>query len=84
MVEISAQQKVAQAEADNNAVKLRADAKAYEISVQAKAEADVIKVKAEALKVNRELIDLTVAEKWAGKLPTTSLGNSVSLLNLKN
>lgn len=84
MVEISAQQKVAQAEADNKAVKLRADAKAYEISVQAKAEAEAIKVKAEALKANRELIDLTVAEKWDGKLPTTSLGNSVPLLNLKN
>ncbi len=82
MVEISAQQKVAQAEADNKAVKLRADAKAYEISVQAKAEAEAIKVKAEALKANRELIDLTVAEKWDGKLPTTSLGNSVPLLNI--
>ncbi|HAR80714.1 MAG TPA: hypothetical protein DCR21_07785 [Succinivibrionaceae bacterium] len=82
MVEISAQQKVAQAEAENKAVKLKADAKAYEIEVQAKAEAEAIKVKAEALKANRELIDLTVAEKWDGKLPTTSLGNSVPLLNL--
>ena len=82
MVEISAQQKVAQAEAENKAVKLKADAKAYQISVQAKAEAEAIKVKAEALKANRELIDLTVAEKWDGKLPTTSLGNSVPLLNL--
>lgn len=82
MIEISSQQKVAQAEAENKAVKLRADANAYQISVQAKAEAEAIKVKAEALKANRELIDLTIAEKWDGKLPTTSLGNSVPLLNL--
>lgn len=83
MIEISAQQKVAQADAENKAIKLQADAKAYRISVEAKAEAEAIRVKAEALKANKELIELTIAEKWDGKLPTTNLsGNSVPLLNL--
>jgi regulator of protease activity HflC (stomatin/prohibitin superfamily) len=83
LIEISSQQKVAQADADNKAIKLRADADAYRVTVQAKAEAEAIRIKAEALRTNKELIDLTIAERWDGKLPTTSLGNSVPMINLK-
>ena len=83
MQEILTKTAIAKAEAENQAIKLQSDAKAYQITVEAKAEADAIKIKAEALRTNRELIDLTIAEKWDGKLPQTTLGNSVPMLNLK-
>ncbi len=47
-VQIESQKQVAQAEAENKAIKLQADAEAYRITVQAKAEADAIKLKGDA------------------------------------
>ena len=82
MQEILTKTAIAKADAENQAIKLQADAKAYQITTMAKAEADAIRIKAEALKTNKELIDLTIAEKWDGKLPTTNMSNAVPMLNL--
>lgn len=58
-----------------------ADAKAIEIKGQSTAKA--IKARGDALKENPNLIDLTQAERWDGKLPTTMLpGGGVPMLNV--
>ena len=86
-IEIETQQQVAKAEAENKAIKLKADAEAYQISVKAKAESDAIKLKAEALKANKDLIDLKLAEKWNGTVPRTVVVNDgksvLPLLNIE-
>ena len=47
------------------------------------AEASAITAKANALKENSNLVNLTIAQKWNGELPTTMLpGGSTPLLNL--
>lgn len=51
--------------------------------ISAEAEAKSIRIKAEALKQNRDLVNLTLAEKWDGKLPQYMMGNSVPFVNLK-
>jgi len=79
-VEIESQQLVARAESENKAKKLEADARAYAIRVQAEAEANAIKLKAEALKANKELVALTIAEKWNGSVPHTVLGDSSNVV----
>lgn len=81
-IEIESKQAVAKADAENKAIKLRADADAYQIEIKAKAEANAIKLKAEALKANKELIDLTIAEKWNGNVPQTVIGDKGSLVPL--
>ncbi len=87
-VQIESQKQVAQAEAENKAIKLQADAEAYRITVQAKAEADAIKLKGDALRNNKELVDLTIAEKWDGSVPQTVVASGeggssvVPLLNI--
>ena len=82
-VELESQQKVKQAQADNQAIKLRAEADAYRIESVAKAEANAIKIKAEALAHNPDIIKLNAIDKWNGNVPTTVLGDSVPLINLK-
>lgn len=86
-IQIESRQQVAQAEAQNQAIKLQADAKAYQIRVEAEAEADAIKMRAEALKSNPELVDLTIAEKWDGSVPQTVVAGEgksvVPLMNIK-
>ena len=63
-------------------------AEAYRITVQAKAEADAIKLKGDALRNNKELVDLTIAEKWDGSVPQTVVASGeggssvVPLLNI--
>ena len=87
-VQIESQKQVAQAEAENKAITLQADAEAYRITVQAKAEADAIKLKGDALRNNKELVDLTIAEKWDGSVPQTVVASGeggssvVPLLNI--
>lgn len=87
-VQIESQKQVAQAEAENKAIKLQADAEAYRITVQAKAEANAIKLKGDALRNNKELVDLTIAEKWDGSVPQTVVASGeggssvVPLLNI--
>ena len=77
-VEIESQQLAAKAESESKARKLEAEARAYAIQVQAEAEANAIKLKAEALKANKELVDLTIAEKWNGSVPHTIMGADAS------
>ena len=71
---------------NHKAIKLQADAEAYRITVQAKAEADAIRLKGDALRSNRELVDLTIAEKWDGSVPQTVVasGNGSSVVPLLN
>lgn len=64
----------AQAEADSQLAKAEAEAKATKL--RGEAEAHAIRVKAEALASNQNLVELTKAERWDGKLPTTMLPNS--------
>lgn len=67
--------------AKNKTVQVQEEARQKVIS--AEAEAKAIRIKAEALKQNRDLVNLTLAEKWDGKLPQYMMGNSVPLVNLK-
>ena len=86
-IQIESKQQIAQAQAQNEAIKLQADAKAYQIRIEAEAEADAIKMRAEALKSNPELVDLTIAEKWNGAVPQTVVAGEgrsvVPLMNIK-
>lgn len=72
----------AQGEAD--AAIIQAKAHADKLKLQGEAEAAVIKIKSEALeKQGVNLINLTIAEKWSGVLPTTMTPDSaVPMLNL--
>lgn len=70
-IEIESKQAIAKAESENKAIKLKADAQAYQIETLAKAEANAIRLKAEALKDNKELVELTIAERWNGTVPQT-------------
>lgn len=63
----------AQAEADSKVAQAKADAEATRL--RGNAEADAIKAKTLALSSNPALIELTKAERWDGKLPTTVLPN---------
>jgi regulator of protease activity HflC (stomatin/prohibitin superfamily) len=63
----------AQADADSRVAQAKADAEATRL--RGNAEADAIKAKTLALSSNPALIELTKAERWDGKLPTTMLPN---------
>jgi len=80
--------RVTQAEAGAAERKLAADAAAFEIETSSKARADAISREASALKNNPELIKLRAIEKWDGKLPKFSGGQSplplVDALNIAN
>lgn len=72
----------ATAEAEATVAKANADAEA--IRVRGAADAYAIEVKAKALAQNSNLISLTIAETWDGKLPTHMVpGNAVPFLNVK-
>lgn len=75
-VQLESQQKVKIAEAEAEAAKKRADAKAYAIAKTEEANAAAIKLRAEALSQNQDIIKLTIAEKWDGKLPATMVPGS--------
>ena len=63
----------AEADADSRVAQAKADAEATRL--RGEAEADAIKAKTLALSSNPALIELTKAERWDGKLPTTMLPN---------
>jgi len=72
----------AQGEADSQLA--RAKAEAESIRIKGDAEASAIKSRAEALAQNQNLIELTKAERWDGKLPSTMLPNStIPFLDVK-
>lgn len=64
----------AQAKADAEVIQAKADAE--KVRLAGEAEAAAIRTKGEALKENRQLVDLTAAEKWNGVLPSTMTPNS--------
>jgi regulator of protease activity HflC (stomatin/prohibitin superfamily) len=69
----------AKGEADSNLAKAEASAKATRL--RGDAEAFAIKVKSDALRDSPKLIELTIAEKWNGALPTTMVpGSAVPML----
>ena len=68
-----ADSQVAQAKAEAESIRLRGDA-----------EAIAIKARAQALASNAALVQLTVAERWDGKLPSTMLpGSGVPFINVE-
>lgn len=72
---VSAQIAVTQAQAEADSQLARAIAEAESIRIKGEAEASAIKSRAEALAQNQNLVELTKAERWDGKLPTTVLPN---------
>lgn len=74
---------IQQAKAEAQKAIETASGEAQSTLIKAKAEADAIRLRADALKQNQELVQLTLAERWDGKLPTQMLGNAVPLLNIK-
>ncbi|MBX3088130.1 MAG: hypothetical protein KF742_06540 [Cryobacterium sp.] len=79
---VQAEITVTQATAKANAVRASAEAEADAIRLRGDAEANAIKARAEALGNNPGLIQLTQAERWDGKLPSTMLpGGSVPMLS---
>jgi regulator of protease activity HflC (stomatin/prohibitin superfamily) len=74
--------RITQAEAAAAEKRLNADAAAFKITAESKARADAIERESKALKSNPELVQLRIAEKWDGKLPTYT-GNKLPLLNIK-
>jgi|SRR5215471_4674965 len=73
--------RVTQAEAAAAETKLAAEAKAYQIENESKARADAIKRESAALESSPNLVQLRIAEKWDGKLPTYT-GNAIPLMKL--
>jgi regulator of protease activity HflC (stomatin/prohibitin superfamily) len=73
--------RVTQAEAKAKEQTLAADAQAYETEVQSKARSAAIERESKALEANPQLIQLRIAERWDGKLPTYT-GNSIPMLQL--
>ena len=74
--------RVTQAEAAAEERKLAADAEAYQIEQESIARAEAIRREAEALRDNPALIELRIAEKWDGQLPTFTGGDAIPLLNV--
>ncbi len=84
-VQLESKQKVKIAEAESEAVKKRADAQAYAILKTEEANAAAIRLRGEALRENSEIVRLTVAEKWDGKLPSTMVpGSSLPFIDVKS
>jgi regulator of protease activity HflC (stomatin/prohibitin superfamily) len=74
---------VTQATGRANSVVAEAKARADATILNGNAEATAIKAKADALATNSNLIALTQAEKWDGKLPSTMVpGSAVPFLNV--
>lgn len=74
---------VTQAQAKANAVRAAALADAEAIKLRGEAEASAIKARGDALRDNPGLVQLTQAERWDGKLPSTMIpGGATPMLNL--
>lgn len=72
----------AQAEADSQLAVATANAKAVELA--GAAEASAIRAKSDALRESPNLVELTKAERWDGKFPTTMIpGGAMPFLNIK-
>lgn len=75
---------VAKAEGEKQAAIKKAEGEAQAVILAGEAEAQAIRAKSKALQENPNLVNLVIAEKWSGVLPTTMIPNAgVPLLNLK-
>lgn len=82
--QINADIAVIKAKAEAERITLSGEAQARVTRVRGEAEADAIKARADALASNGKLIDLTAAERWDGKLPTTMVpGSAVPFLSVR-
>lgn len=80
---INAEIAVTQAKARADSALAEATAHAEATRIRGEAEATAIRARGDALRQNAGLIQLTVAEKWDGRLPQTMLPNAgVPLLDL--
>ena len=67
-----------------NSVHTEAQAQADAIKLRSEAEAAAIRARAEALGTNPNLVTLTQAERWDGKLPVTMVpGGALPMLTVK-
>ncbi|WP_462380492.1 prohibitin family protein [Pseudomonas sp. Marseille-QA0892] len=73
---VNAEIAVTQAKAAADSALARARAEAEATRLRGDAEAAAIQARADALKANQALVELTKAERWDGRLPTTVLPNS--------
>jgi prohibitin 2 len=73
--------RITQAEAKAKEQTLAAEATAFSIEAESKARAAAIERESKALASNPALVQLRIAEKWDGKLPTMT-GASIPLLNM--
>lgn len=76
------EKRITEAEAAAKEATLAADAAAYKIEMESKARSAAIERESKALDANPNLIQLRIAERWDGKLPTYT-GSTVPLLQLK-
>jgi len=75
---------VTQATGRANSVRAEAQAQADAIKLRGDAEASAIRARAEALGTNPNLVTLTQAERWDGKLPVTMVPNgALPMLTVK-
>lgn len=72
---------ITKAEAEAQKQKLAADANAYTTEVESKMRAAAIERESKALQANPNLVQLRIAEKWNGVLPTYT-GNAIPLLQM--
>jgi len=81
---IQAENQVRQVEAQAQQTRIQSEASAYAKKQNADAEAYAIQKRSDALKQAPNLVELTLAEKWNGVLPTQMIpGQSVPFLNVK-
>jgi regulator of protease activity HflC (stomatin/prohibitin superfamily) len=81
---VQAQITVTQATAQADAVRAQAQAQADAIRLKGQAEAEAIRARGDALKENPNLVQLTQAERWDGRLPSTMLPNgAIPMLDLR-
>ncbi|WP_439817401.1 SPFH domain-containing protein [Zavarzinia sp. CC-PAN008] len=80
---VEAQKAVVDAEAQAKVRLAQAQADAEAVRLRGQAEAEAIKARGDALRDNPNLIALTQAERWDGRLPSTMLpGGAVPMLSL--
>jgi len=68
--------------AKNETVRIREEASQQIIDAQAKAEA--MRIKSHALSQNKGLIEFEAVQKWDGKLPQYSFGNTTPFIDLRS
>ncbi len=80
---VQAEITLTKAQAQASAVRAQAQAEADAIRLRGDAEAAAIRARGDALRSNPNLVQLTQAERWDGKLPSTMLpGGAIPMLNL--